>query len=292
MSAVSDASNGQPATPPGLPHEAPAGLPHEAPPGPWIDNHCHITPAHLQPADDGSQAVVDAAVDAGVIAMITVGTDAASSAACLEVAASDDRVFATAGVHPHDAVEGTAALRDVVDAARGGRDLVAIGECGLDYHYDHSPRETQRAVFAEQIAMAHELDLPLVIHTRSAWDDTFAILASEGTPRRTVFHCFTGGPDEGERAVELGALMSISGIVTFPSATELREAVTLAPLESLMVETDSPYLTPVPYRGRRNRPALVGFVGAEVAALQGRAVDEVARATTRRADAFYSLGVA
>ena len=263
-----------------------------SPPGPWIDNHCHITPAHLQPGDDGSQAVVDAAVDAGVVAMITVGTDAASSAACLEVAAGDDRVFATAGVHPHDAVEGTTALRAVVDAARGGGDLVAIGECGLDYHYDHSPRSTQREVFAEQIAMAHELDLPLVIHTRSAWDDTFAILASEGMPRRTVFHCFTGGPDEGERAVELGALMSISGIVTFPSATELRDAVTRAPLASLMVETDSPYLTPVPYRGRPNRPALVGFVGAEIAALHGRPVDEVARATTDRADSFYALGVA
>ncbi len=264
------------------------GSPLPPPPGPWIDNHCHITAAHL--ADDtGSSSVVQDALDAGVVAMITVGTDAASSAACLEVAASNEHVYATAGVHPHDATEGVDALRSVVDAARAGSDLVAIGECGLDYHYDHSPREVQRAVFAEQIALAHEVDLPLVIHTREAWDDTFDLLESEGMPPRTVFHCFTGGPAEAERAVGIGAMLSISGIVTFPSATDLRAAVTAAPLASLMVETDSPYLTPVPYRGRRNRPALVGWVGAEIAALQGRPVDEVARATTEQAERFYAL---
>lgn len=272
-------------------NDQPGGASTASPPGPWIDNHCHITPAHLPDDVDGSSSVVETARAAGVVAMITVGTDAASSAACLEVAATDDRVFATAGVHPHDAVEGTERLREVVEGARGGSDLVAIGECGLDYHYDHSPRDTQRRAFAEQIAMAHEFDLPLVIHTRSAWSDTFAILGSEGMPNRTVFHCFTGGPEEAERAVGIGAVLSISGIVTFPSATDLRAAVSAAPLGSLMVETDSPYLTPVPYRGRRNRPALVGWVGAEIAALQGRPVDEVARATTGRADGFYGLGV-
>lgn len=261
------------------------------PPGPWIDNHCHITEAHLRPSDDGALGVVEHAVAAGVVAMITVGTDAASSSACLEVAASSDRVWATAGVHPHDATEGTESLAAVVAGALGSGDLVAIGECGLDYHYDHSPREVQLRVFAEQITLAHETGLPLVIHTRSAWEDTFALLESHGMPPRTVFHCFTGGRTEAERAVSMGAMLSISGIVTFGSATDLRDAVTHAPLESLMVETDSPYLTPVPFRGRRNRPALVGFVGAEIASLQGRDVADVAARTTEQASRFYGLGV-
>jgi TatD DNase family protein len=137
--------------------------------------------------------------------------------------------------------------------------------------------------------MAHEHDLPLVIHTREAWEDTFAVLDTEGIPARTVFHCFTGGPGEAERCVERGALLSISGIVTFPSARELREAVQRTPLDRLMVETDSPYLAPVPHRGRPNVPAFVGLVGAAVAELHGQQVAEVARSTTSNAESFYGL---
>ncbi len=255
------------------------------PGGPWIDNHCHLD------GEDDPAAVVADAASAGIRAMITVGTDAARSAACLALAARLDGVWATAGVHPHDAAAGTGDLRRLV--LEGGRDpwLVAIGECGLDYHYDHSPRDAQRAAFADQVGLAHECGLPLVIHTREAWDDTFAVLASEGVPERTVFHCFTGGPTEAERALHVGAMLSISGIATFPSAPELRAAVAAAPLERLMVETDSPFLAPVPHRGRRNRPALVARVGEEVAALQGRAVEEVAAATTATASSFYGLGI-
>jgi len=269
--------------------------------GPWVDNHCHLELEHRAEGaaeamarggssdPDRTRELLEDARASGVVALVTVGTDAASSRRCLEVAARHDEVWATAGVHPHTATEGTAQLRAVVDEAVGGGALVAIGECGLDYHYDHSPRPDQRRVFAEQVAMAHELDLPLVIHTRSAWDDTFAVLDAEGVPRRTVFHCFTGGPDEAARCVERGALLSISGIVTFPSAQDVRDAVTATPLDRLMVETDSPYLAPVPHRGRPNRPALVGVVGAKVAELHGRPVEEVARATTATATAFYGL---
>lgn len=251
--------------------------------GPWVDNHCHIS------AEVDLTQVVDAAADSGVVAMISVGTDAESSTACLEAASVDPRVWATAGVHPHDATEGIEALRRVVDAGLLGGRLVAIGECGLDYHYDHSPRETQREVFAAQVRLANDLDLPLVIHTREAWDDTFDILAAVGVPARTVFHCFTGGPVEASICLELGALLSISGIVTFSSAADLRDAVTAAPIERLMVETDAPYLTPVPHRGTRNRPAYVGLVGAEVARLHERPVDEVAARTTATAREFYGL---
>jgi len=250
----------------------------------WIDNHCHLD------GEDDARSVVADARAAGVAGMITVGTDEARSVACLALAADLDGVWATAGVHPHDADQGTAGIRRLVEESGPGSGLVAIGECGLDYHYDHSPRAAQRTAFAEQVRLAHDVGLPLVIHTREAWDDTFDVLATEGMPPRTVFHCFTGGPAEAERALAVGAMISISGIVTFPSATGLREAVSAAPLDRLMVETDSPYLAPVPHRGRRNRPALVARVGEEVAVLLGVAVDAVARATTANAVSFYGLG--
>ncbi|MHB1137748.1 MAG: TatD family hydrolase [Microthrixaceae bacterium] len=253
-------------------------------PGPWIDNHCHVVG---EPPE-----VLEAARGAGVVAAITVGTDGPSSLACLELAAATDGLWATAGLHPHDASAGTGELRAVLSEWSGTPELVAIGECGLDHHYDHSPPAAQREVFTEQIALAHELELPLVIHTREAWDETFQILEVEGVPPRTVFHCFTGGPDEAARCVELGALLSISGIVTFPGAAELQRAVAATPLDRLMVETDSPYLAPVPKRGRRNEPANVAHVGAQVAQLHGVEVAEVAARTTATASRFYGLGIA
>ena len=252
----------------------------------WVDNHCHLD------GEVDAAAVVSEARAAGVAALVTVGTDTARSQACVELASELVGVWATAGVHPHDAVAGTGALVELVDSvlASPGHRLVAVGECGLDYHYDHSPRDVQRRVFAEQIELAHRSGLPLVIHTREAWSDTFSILEEHGMPARTVMHCFTGGPAEAERSVELGAHLSISGIVTFRGAPELREAVAAAPLERLMVETDSPYLAPTPHRGKRNRPAWVARVGEEVAALQGRPVAEVAAVTTANAEAFYGIG--
>lgn len=251
----------------------------------WFDNHCHLGERPV------AGELVDDARAAGVLGMIDVATDAASSARCLEVARDFDDVWATAGVHPHDAAGGTAEVVELVEAAirSGDPNLVAIGECGLDHHYDHSPPDAQRRAFIEQIALAHRVGLPLVIHTREAWEETFDLLEAHGVPPRTVFHCFTGGPDEAARCVEIGAHLSISGIVTFNSAQDLRAAVGAAPLDRLMVETDAPYLAPVPHRGRRNRPALVARVGEEVAALLGRPVEEVAATTTSTARWFYGL---
>ncbi|MFN7148410.1 MAG: TatD family hydrolase [Microthrixaceae bacterium] len=262
--------------------------------GPWVDNHCHLglDGRDGEPTDVTTDVttVLESARGRGVVAMITVGTDAASSSACLELARRHESVWATAGLHPHDAVQGTDELRDVLAAAAGSPELVAVGECGLDYHYDHSPRARQREVFAEQVALAHEMDLPLVIHTRAAWDDTFDVLDDVSVPRRTVFHCFTGGPGEAERCLERGALLSISGIVTFPSAQDVRDAVRTTPLSSLMVETDAPFLTPVPHRGRPNEPAHVGLVGSAVARELGVDVADVAAATTATATEFYGIG--
>jgi TatD DNase family protein len=189
-------------------------------------------------------------------------------------------------VHPHDAKD---ADLDGIVALLSRERVVAVGEAGLDYHYDNSPRDVQRRVFAAQVALAHEHDLPLVIHTRSAWDDTFDILDTERWPDRTVFHCFTGGPDEARRALDHGAILSFSGIVTFPDADDLRAAAALCPIDRLLVETDSPYLAPVPHRGTRNQPANVPFVGAGVAAAKGLPVAEVEAASSTTADLVFSL---
>ncbi len=247
----------------------------------WTDDHCHL-PATV----DDAAPVVAEAMAAGVERLITVGTDVAGSEAAAGLAAANPGVvWATAGVHPHDAKDGMNGLEAVLD--RPG--VVAVGECGLDFHYDHSPRPVQRSVFAAQIALASARGLPLVVHTREAWDDTFGVLLDEGVPERLVFHCFTGGPAEARRCLDLGVYLSVSGIVTFPSADELREAAALCPLDRLLVETDSPYLAPVPHRGRQNRPALVTVVGAGLAAARGEPVDTVAEATWVNAERVYGL---
>ena len=245
----------------------------------WVDSHCHLDPA----GDVG--AVVAEAQAAGVTRMVNVGTDVASSQAAITVAAAHPGVWATAGVHPHDASGGIEGLEGLLSAP----EVVAVGECGLDYHYDHSPRHDQRQVFAAQIALAHAKRLPLVIHTREAWDDTFDVLASEGVPDVVIMHCFTGGPVEARRSLDLGAYLSFSGIVTFPGAPEVREAAALCPADRILVETDSPYLAPVPNRGRSNRPAWVGLVGAVVADVRTVPTAEVAALT--RANAIEAFGL-
>lgn len=227
-----------------------------------------------------------AAAAAGVERLITVGCDVAQSTDYVAVARRHPGVvWATAGVHPHDAKDGIEGLEELLACP----EVVAVGECGLDFHYEHSPRDVQRDVFASQIQMAHTHDLALVIHTREAWPETFDVLAAEGVPERTVFHCFSGGPEEAQRCLDLGAVLSFSGIVTFPSATDLQAAAVLCPLDRLLVETDSPYLAPVPYRGKRNQPAWVSVVGASVAALRGVDVETVAEATWATAERVYHL---
>lgn len=245
----------------------------------WIDNHCHIPPG-----EDGD-VWVEAAHAAGVEQMVTVGVTRERSAEAIAVAARHDQVYATVGVHPHDAKEGMDGIAELLDEPK----VVAVGEAGLDYFYDHSPRETQKEIFAAHIALANQRNLPLVIHTRDAWDDTFEILDAEGVPERTVFHCFTGGVTEAQKGLERNIVISVSGIATFKNAGDLREAVQHCPLDQLMVETDSPYLAPVPHRGKKNQPANVVHVGEAVAALLEVSVEEVANATVERARAFYGL---
>jgi TatD DNase family protein len=247
----------------------------------WFDHHCH-----LEPGPPGA-AAVRAAVAAGVARLITVGTDAERSAEAAAVArAHPGAVWATAGIHPHEASRGGV---EVIEALQADDVVVAVGECGLDYHYDHSPRPVQRDVFAAQVALANGLQRPLVIHSRAAWDDTFAVLADVGVPDRLVFHCFSGGPAEAERCLAIGGHLSFSGIVTFKTAEELREAARRCPLDRLLVETDAPYLAPVPRRGRRNEPANLVHTAAALAAVRATTVEELSAATWESTNRFYGL---
>jgi len=247
----------------------------------WTDDHCHL------PKDvEAAGPVIAEAAAAGVERLVTVGCDVAESVQYQAVAAAHPGVvWSTAGVHPHEARHGIEGLEALL-ALPG---VVAVGECGLDFHYDHSPRHAQREVFAAQVALAHAHDVALVIHTREAWAETFDVLAAEGVPERTVFHCFSGGAEEARRCLDLGAFLSFSGIVSFPSASDLREAAVVCPAERLLVETDSPYLAPVPHRGKKNVPAWVPVVGAAVAAARGEAPEAVAEATWANAEAVYRL---
>jgi TatD DNase family protein len=245
-----------------------------------FDTHCHV---HDERVPGGTVAAIDAAVAAGVVGMISVGCDRTTSLAAIEVAAAHSQVWATVGLHPHDAVNGVDSVADLIGSPR----VVAVGEAGLDYYYDHSPRDVQRQAFADQIQLAHQHRLPLVVHTRDAWDDTFDVLAAEGVPERTVFHCFTGGPDELRRCLAIDGFVSYSGIVTFKTAHDLQAAARQTPLDRLLVETDSPYLAPVPHRGKPNQPAYVTLVARFIADLRNLAVDEVLAATTFNATTAF-----
>ena len=247
----------------------------------YIDSHCHLYDTRGVAVDD----VIAAARAAGVTTMINVGCDAATTEQAIAVAASHDDIFATAGLHPHEAKHGVDTIVPYIDDPN----VVAIGECGLDYFYDDSPRAEQRAAFAAQIQLAHQRSMPLVIHTRDAWAETFDILDAEGTPERSIFHCFTGGPDEARRCLDLGAYLSFSGIVSFKTATDVRAAAAICPDENLLVETDAPYLAPVPHRGRRNEPAYLPAVGAALAAATGRDIEAVAALTDRNARVAFRL---
>jgi TatD DNase family protein len=250
--------------------------------GPFFDNHCHLENERIP---GGTAVALDRARAAGVAGFITVGCDVGDSQRCIDIAADHADVWATVGVHPHEASGGIDGLEALIGRPR----VVAVGECGLDYHYDHSPRDSQRTVFAAQIALAHQYNLPLVIHSRSAWDDTFDILRAEGTPSRTIFHCFTGGPEEARKCLDLGTFLSFSGIVTFPSAKDLQEAAKLCPADRILAETDSPFLAPIPHRGKPNEPAFVGHVVQALAVLRDDTTAELAKRTF--ANTFVAFGL-
>jgi len=242
----------------------------------WTDTHCHT---QEQMVETGSDELLQRAREAGVQRFIVIGTDVDTSTQAIEIAGKHNDVWATVGLHPHDATKGVHTIAHLVTSPR----VVGIGECGLDYYYENSPRDIQIPAFAEQIALAKEHNLSLVIHTRDAWEDTFNVLDSEGIPENTIIHCFSGGPDEARQCLDRGAYLSFSGIVTFKNAVELREAAKMCPVDRLLIETDSPFLAPVPHRGRPNEPAHVGIVGTFIADLRGHDVVGFAAVTSANA---------
>ncbi len=271
--------------------------------GGWFDSHCHVQEEYLggdDPAPAQLEPVLARAREAGIDRLVCIGTGVATSEQAVQMARATlgagagtvPRAWASVGLHPHEASAGVDAVAEVLarEVSSGDGAVVAVGECGLDYYYEHSPRDAQRAAFAAQISLAHAHGLALVIHARDAWDDLFDVLASEGVPERTVLHCFTGGPEEVDRCLQAGMFVSFSGIITFKNATDVRAAAVRCPLDRLLVETDSPFLAPVPHRGRTNEPAYLPLVGETVATVKGCSIDEVRERTAANAAMIFSTG--
>lgn len=248
------------------------------------DSHCHLD---MLEDLDGALARMRAA---GVERAVTIGVDVASSEWAVAAAAARPEVLAVVGLHPHDAKDGDDATLARIEALAAAPGVVGVGEAGLDYHYDNSPRPDQGRVFRWHVGLAKRAGKALVIHCRDAWDDCFRILEEEGPPERVVFHCWSGSPESARRAVAMGAAVSFSGTVTFKNAAKLRAAAGAVGLERILVETDAPFLTPVPHRGKPNEPAFVRHVAEAIASLKGVAPEEVARVTA--ATARRAFGVA
>lgn len=261
----------------------------------FVDSHAHIDGEEF---DADRDEVVARAREAGVRAILNVGTGdphGDNFKRALTVAETYEDVYFAAGVHPHDAkLYDGAAEQYVADLLRGNSRAVALGEIGLDYHYDNSPREVQREVFARQLRLAQSLSLPVIIHSREADEETLEILRAEyvGAERGGVMHCFGGGPALAEGALGLGFYISFAGNVTFKKAEALREVARTVPLERLLVETDCPYLAPVPHRGRRNEPAYVTATARFLAELRGVGDEELGRATSENFSRLFGVEMA
>ncbi len=253
-----------------------------------IDSHTHLDDLRY---DTDRDNVLQRAQTAGIEAIVTIGCDLATSQAAVALAHAHPNIFATIGVHPHEAKEIGEGWYESFRSLAQHPKVVAYGEIGLDYHYDHSPREIQRQRFREQIHLARELALPLVIHTREAQEDTMMILREEGAVDvGGVFHCFSGDMWLAKDALDLGFYLSFSGVLTFKNATMLRDIAKTVPLDRLMVETDCPYLAPVPYRGKRNEPAYVQYVAETLAEIRGNgSVESVARATVENTKRVFRI---
>ncbi len=247
------------------------------------------THAHLTMSDEPVEALVERAHEADVSTIITIGIDLASSAEATQVAAVHPGVWSAVGIHPHNAIEATdGVLARLADLARSD-EVVAIGETGLDYFRDHAPRIRQEESFRSHIRLAKELDKALVIHNREAHEDIVAILRDEIAPERTILHAFSGGVELVNVCAEHGWFISFAGNVTFRNAEELRVAAKAAPPELLLTETDMPYLSPHPLRGKPNEPARVRFVVDQLAELHGMAPEAMARLTSANARRAFAL---
>ena len=251
-----------------------------------FDSHAHIDDNRF---DADRAETIDRAAASGVTGIINIGADMASSARSVELASQYPGIYAAVGIHPHDAKAAAEADYEQLAKWAAQPKVVAIGETGLDYYYDWSPRDVQQAVFIKHIDLARQLGKPLIIHDRDAHGDLMTIVRKEARSLTGVFHCFSGSLEMAREVIKLGFYVSIAGPVTFDKSMKLKEIAAAVPLEKLLVETDSPYLTPHPWRGRRNEPAHVRLVAEEVARLRQLPLEAVAEATTANVRRLFGI---
>jgi len=259
---------------------------------PVVDSHCHLD---FEDFHEDLPSVLERARAAGIVAMVCVGSggDLGTAERAAALAAQEHDVFAAVGIHPHDAGKILPDFWPALDKLAKAPRVVGIGETGLDYFYDHSPRQVQREVFTRFLALATSVNLPVICHVRDAHDDAIALLRAGPIPAAGgVVHCFSGTVDHARSYLDLGLHLSFSGVLTFKKAEELRAAAAFAPADRIMVETDAPYLAPVPHRGRRNEPAFVLSTLATLAQVRGMALDQAAEVTTANAFRLFNLKLA
>lgn len=252
----------------------------------FTDTHCHL---EMRDFDPDREEVIKRAALAGVQRLITIGSDMESSRKSVELSSKYDMVFSSIGVHPHDARNFIPEDFNKLFTLAQEEKVVAIGETGLDYHYDKSPRDVQKKIFRTHLDLAGELDLPVIVHSREAMNDTLGILKESGLSKG-VLHCFSGDMNSAEKAMGMGFYISIAGPVTYKKSTSLKEIAARVPDDYLLIETDSPYLSPEPFRGKRNEPAHIINTATEIAALRGVSLEDVARITTLNAARLFGLG--
>jgi len=253
-----------------------------------VDTHCHLTFDELARDID---AILARSIAAGVTEWITVGTDLLECQKSIELAERFDGMYAAIGIHPHDAKDVTADVIQELRKLAQHKKVVAIGETGLDYHYDFSPREEQKRVFAEQLKIAAEFRLPVIIHCREAFDETMEILDQHGTTiEKVVFHCFSGSSEQAKIVLDKGFYISFTGVVTFENAEKPRRVANMVPLDRLMLETDCPYMSPEPMRKQKvNEPALMIHIARFLAELKQMDFEDFAKAVTATSKAFFKI---
>ncbi len=249
----------------------------------FIDSHCHLS---YDDYGDDLEQVIQRALDVDIKTMLTICTKLDEARSIIKLAQSRKELYCSVGVHPHDAESTDENLADALKTLAKEDKVIALGETGLDFYYEHSPRQKQTQAFKDHIQVAKETGLPLVVHTRDAEEETIACLAAERSNIKGVIHCFSGTQDLADQSLDLGFYISISGIVTFKKADELRAIVKNVPLERLLLETDAPFLAPVPQRGKRNEPAFMVHTAQVVADIKGVPLEELAAITSKN---FYTL---
>ena len=255
----------------------------------FIDTHVHL---NAEQYNEDLQDVIDRALEAGVNQMVVIGFDQKTIKRAIELAEEYEFIYAVVGWHPVDAIDCTDQDLQWIEELASHPKVVAIGETGLDYHWDKSPKEIQQQVFRKQIQLAQRVNLPLVIHNRDATEDVVRILQEERAEKTGgVMHCYGGSVETAKICIDMNFMISLGGPVTFKNAKKPKEVATEIPLEWLMIETDAPYLAPHPHRGKRNEPGLVPLVAEEIARLKGITIEAVALATTENAKRFYKLPV-